>query len=388
MNFESGFLGDSLSSEDAQLRRRRRLILAAAALIALLIGLLVLWHYGAQENQDVGAGDLAPHVTVVRPGVSAISMTVTATGTLAARREMPVGVVGEGGEVSAVLVEPGDWVKTGQVLARVERSVQTQQRASLAASLEVARADARLAQNDLERAQALLPRGFISKADLDRRQAARDAAVARVRVAEAQLQEQQARIGRLDITAPAAGLVLTRNIEPGQVIGAGSGVLFRLAKGGQMEMLAKVGESDLVRLSTGVSANVTPVGGEQSYEGQVWQISPVVDPQSRQGVARIALSYHKDLRPGGFASARIVSRTAEAPVLPESAIQNDDGGSFVYIVNGKDVVERRVVKIGQVSASGVSIVEGLTGKEQVVTLAGGFLNVGQKVVPQLEKQGG
>jgi RND family efflux transporter MFP subunit len=353
-----------------------------------LIGILVAWHYGTRENQEVTAGDLAPHVTVIRPGVSAVSMTVGATGTLAARREMPIGVVGEGGEVVAVLVEPGDWVRAGQVLTRVERSVQSQQRASLAASLEVARADARLAQNDLERAKALLPRGFISKADLDRKVATRDAADARVRVAEAQLQEQQARIGRLDITAPAAGLVLTRAVEPGQVIGSGSGVLFRLAKGGEMEMLAKIGESDLARLSAGARASVTPVGGEQSFEGQVWQISPVIDPQTRQGIARIALSYHKELRPGGFASTKIVSRMAEAPILPESAIQNDDNGSFVYIVNDKDIVERRPVKIGQVSASGVSITEGLTGKERVVTLAGGFLNVGQKVVPQLEKQGG
>src|SRR3546814_10799959 len=73
--------------------------------------------------------------------------------------------------------------------------------------------------------------------------ATRDAAVARVNVAKASLAETQARNGRLDIRAPAAGLVLTRDVEPGQIVSAGSGVLFRVALGGQMEMQAKLAES-------------------------------------------------------------------------------------------------------------------------------------------------
>src|SRR3546814_9826275 len=70
------------------------------------------------------------------------------------------------------------------------------------------------------------------------------------------LAETQARNGRLDIRAPAAGLVLTRDVEPGQIVSAGSGVLFRVALGGQMEMQAKLAESDLARLSVGVPATV------------------------------------------------------------------------------------------------------------------------------------
>ena len=385
MNFESGFAGDRLQAEEHQLGRRRRLIVIAAGAIVLLAAAILLFHRGGAENKTVGADQTVPRVTVVRPGRSAISTTVNATGTLAARREMPVGVVGEGGQVSAVLVEPGDWVRAGQVLARVERSVETQQFASLAAQVRVARADARLAQSELDRAQALVSRGFVSRADIDRKTATRDAAVARVGVAEAQLREQRAKIGRLDIRAPAAGLVLTRGVEPGQVVSPGSGVLFRLAKGGEMELLAKVSEADLARLPVGAQAVVTPVGSSKSYTGEVWQISPVIDPASRQGIARIALSYDRELRPGGFAAVRLVSGSAEAPVLPESALQNDDKGSYVYIVNDKKVVERRDVKLGQVSSHGVAIIEGLSGNEQVVTLAGGFLTRGQKVEPQLER---
>ena len=384
MNFESGFAGDSLEADQPRLRQRRHLIwIVSGGLLLLIVAILLFTRGGNDTVVDPGA--MVPRVTVVTPGRSDVSTVVNAVGTLAARREMPVGVVGEGGQVAAVLVEPGDWVKAGQVLARIERSVQSEQRASLAASLKVAEADARLAQNDLDRAQALVSRGFISKADLDRKTATRDAAVARVNVARAQLQEQQARIGRLDIKAPADGLVLTRNVEPGQVIGASSGVLFRVAKGGQMEMFARLSEADLARLSVGDTATVTPVGGTQSYEGRIWQIAPVINQQSRQGDARISIPYHKNVRPGGFASARIVSGSAEAPVLPESAIQNDDKGSYVYIVNGDNVVERRDIAVGQVSASGVSVMKGLTGNEKVVVLAGGFLNPGQKVEPELQK---
>lgn len=384
MNFETGFAGERLEAGEPDFARRKKIILIAGAVAMVLIGLAIWSHSSPGDNTSIGGDGTMPRVTVVQPGRSTVSATVTATGTLAARREMPVGVVGEGGSVSAVLVEPGDWVRAGQVLARVERSVQAQQGASLAAAVQVARADARLAQNDLDRASALVANGFVSKADLDRRTATRDAALARVRVAEAQYNEQRARIGRLDIRAPAAGLVLTRTVEPGQVVSAGSGVLFRMAKGGEMELMARLSEADLAQLSVGDQAEVAPVGGKQAYIGTVWQIAPVIDPQTRLGMARIAIPYHKDVRPGGFASARIVSGTAQAPVLPESAIQNDDKGTYVYIVNAQNVVERRNVRIGQVSASGVSVLSGLNGSERVVALAGGFVTPGQKVEPKAE----
>ncbi len=385
MNFESGFTGDGLTADRPRLRWQRKRIALVGAGLLLLVAAFVYWKTGKGAADTADAVTAIPRVTVMVPGTSTVSAVVTAVGTLAARREMPIGVVGEGGEVSAVLVEAGDWVKAGQVLARVERSVQNEQRSSLAASVKVAEADARLAQNELERAQALVSRGFISKATLDQKMAARDAAVARVNVARAQLGEQQARIGRLDIRAPADGLVLTRAVEKGQIVSPGSGVLFRMAQGGEMEMLARVGETDLANIAVGASATVTPVGGAQSYAGRVWQVASVIDPQSRQGEARISLPYHRDVRPGGFASARIVIGTARAPLLPESAIQSDAKGSYVYAVNSANVVERRDVRIGQVTAAGVPVTEGLNGQERVVILAAGFLNPGQKVQPELQK---
>ena len=360
---------------------------AAVIAIVLVVALALFLVFG-RSHKAVGApsaaAEQAPPVTVTTPGRQTVDRTITANGSLAARIEMPVGVAGEGGRVTRVLVQPGQWVGAGQVLATIDRSVQMQTAESLSAQIRVAQADATLAQANLDRAKALVANGFVSRADIESKTAARDAANARVRVAQAQLGQQRAANGRLDIRAPAAGLVLTRQVEPGQIVGAGSGVLFRLAQGGEMEMKAVLSEADLAGLHAGVRASVTPVGSEARFEGQVWQVSPVIDPQTRQGVARIALKYAPALRPGGFATAAIVSGASNVPLLPESAVQSDRTGNFVYVVDAQDRAAKRTVKVGEVTDRGVSIMEGLTGTERVVMAAGAFLSPGQKVKPVLQ----
>lgn len=390
MNRETSFSSsDTLVIVDRS-KRRRNIIIAAVVGIGILVAAFLMFSGGGDE-QTAGAtgagpnGGQVPTVTVIVPGRIQVARTIAATGSLAARVDMPVGVAGEGGMVTSVLVQPGQWVRAGQTLAVIDRSVQSQQTQQMAAQLQVARADAALAQNEYERSQALVGRGFVSKADLDRKQAARDAAYARIRVAQANLSEMRARVGRLDIRAPAAGLVLERNVEPGQVVSAGSPALFRVARGGEMELKAQLSEADLMSLGVGVPATVTPVGATQSFTGSVWQISPVVNMQNRQGVARIALAYDPSLRPGGFASVEIVAGSQEAPVLPESAIQSDDKGNFVYVVAKGNRAERRPVKTGTVTPAGIAVVEGLRGNEMIVLRAGGFLNPGDKVRPQRQK---
>ncbi|HNN55518.1 MAG TPA: efflux RND transporter periplasmic adaptor subunit, partial [Novosphingobium sp.] len=270
---------------------RRRMAIGAVAVLLVLIAIWFWSHRDTLSKDAAATKDQAPLVSVIVPGRTTIAGEISVNGSLAARREMPVGIAGEGGQVVSVLVEPGQWVGAGQVLAVIDRSVQTEQQASQAAQIEVARANAQLAQSNLDRALKLVDRGFVSKADIDRLTATRDAAAAQVRVAGAQLGVLKAQTRRLNVVAPAAGLVLERRIEPGQVVSAGSGVLFRLAKGGEMELRAMLGESDLAQVSSGVSAEVTPVGSDRSFAGQIWQVAPVIDPASRQGVARIALAY-------------------------------------------------------------------------------------------------
>ena len=396
MNYEA-----SISSATASARfdndagvlapsRNRRWIIIGVIALAIIIAAALAAYFMTGPKKDTAAAakekaGQAQSVTVVAPGQQTVVRAINATGTLAARHEIPVGVVGEGGQVSRVYVDAGDWVKQGQVLASVDRSVQVQQAVALEAQINVTRADAQLAQNELDRAMQLVTRGFISKADVDRKTATRDAARARVNVAIAQLNEARARNARLDIRAPVAGFVLERNVQQGQTVSAGSGILFRVAKDGEMELQAQLGESDLAAISQGVSATITPVGTDQQFTGQIWQISPTINAQTRQGIARIALPFNRTLRPGGFASVEIKAGTTTAPILPESAVQNDKDGAFVYLVSKDNKVDRRPVKTGSVSPQGIPILEGLDGTERVVLFAGGFLNPGESVNPVLKK---
>jgi HlyD family secretion protein len=391
MNYESTKWSrdaiDDVVVDDAVLarkRRNRRIIIAAVVVIVLaVIAVLLLGGRGEKAAAPKGGqGEQLPSVTYVVPGRQDIIATISATGSLAARRDMPVGIPGEGGQVERVMVEPGQWVGAGQTLAIINRSVQSQQAAQLAAQIEVARADLRLAQNNLDRAQSLVGRGFISQADLDQKRATRDAAAARVRVAAAQLGATRAQIGRLDVRSPTAGLVLTRSVEAGQVVGPGSGPLFRVAAGGEMELRALLSQADLARVHVGTIAEVTPVGATTVYQGTVWQVAPVIDPQSRQGDARVLVPYNRDLRPGGFATVNFRAGTMSAPLLPESAIQSDAQGNFVYVIGPDNKVVRRNVTVGDTNDRGVAIASGLNGNEHVVLTAGAFLNPGQRVRPE------
>ena len=374
------------SEIDASRARRRRIIAGAA--VAVVLVALAVWMMsrgaGGDSALESSTRNAPPTVSVVQPGRATVTGQINATGSLAATREIAVGVVGEGGRVVSVPVDVGDWVRAGQVLAVIDRSVQNEQAAGSAAQIEVAKADAELAQSNLDRALKLVARGFISKADVDRLTSTRDAAVARVKVAQASYRELLARNARLNIVAPVSGLVLDRNVEVGQVLSAGGqNPPFTMAQDGQMELLAKVGEDDLGSISVGATAQVTPVGSDRAFTGQIWKKEPTIDQTDRQGIVRVALGYDPAIHPGGFASAVIGGGTVVAPVLPESAIMSDDKGNFVYVVGNGNKVERRNVKTGTVNDQGTAVVSGLDGNERVVLRAGGFLNPGDKVRPVL-----
>jgi RND family efflux transporter MFP subunit len=391
MNYETTMSGDLDGGilDERQNPNRRRIVIAVI-IVAVLAAIGAAFYFmggdAAPAAGEESKNAQAQTVTVVAPGRETVVRAINATGTLAARREVPVGVVGEGGQVNRVYVDAGDWVQQGQVLISVDRSVQAQQAAALEAQIGVARADLQLAQNELDRGMQLVGRGFISKADVDRKTATRDAARARVNVANAQLNETRARNARLDIRAPVSGYVLERNVEKGQTVSAGSGILFRIAQDGQMELQAQLSENDLVLVSEGVPATVTPVGTDRQFSGTIWQLAPMISEQSRQGIARIALPFDKALRPGGFASVEIKAGSMTAPVLPESAVQTGREGSFVYIVGKDNKVKQRPVKVGETTASGLIIASGLDGTERVVLYAGGFLNPDETINPKLLKK--
>lgn len=379
---------------DAGVGRPRRLsplAIVVLALVALVIAAAAyLFFSGGDEGAAGPAGAAAsgeassgPVVSVMQASAEPVTANVRVTGSIAATRDLPVGVQGQGGMIVGVLVEEGDYVNEGQVLARVDKRVQTQQVAQLRASVDQARADLELAENELERARQLVDRGFISQADIERRVATRDAAQARVNVAIAQVREAEARLAQLDVRAPEGGLILERTVEEGQVVGPGTGSLFRIAQDGQMELRAEVAEQDLVRLEPGQGAAIRIVGSDNVYRGTVSLVEPLIDPTSRQGTARVAIADDRAVRPGAFATATIETGTASRPVLPESAVLGNVDDSYVFVVDEENRAVRRAVTVGDVTENGVVIESGLDGSEQVVVTAGAFLNEGETVQPSL-----
>lgn len=327
----------------------------------------------------------APRVTVLTPGMSPVSARIKVTGTLAARYDLPVSVEGEGGRVVEVLVEAGDTVRKGQVLARLNTDVLRPYVAQLAAAYEEAKADARLAAAEYDRVKAVSDSGVVSREDIERRAATAEMRAARAKVAEAQLHEAQARLARTEIRAPADGLVLARTVEVGQTVSAGN-VLFRVAKDGLVELRGEVSEQDMPLLAVGQKATVQITGVERTFEGKVWLLGPVIDPATRLGIVRVALPADRLLRPGAFAHGFVLAGEARKPVLPHSALQADKKGAFVYVVDKDNKAVRRNVRIGPTIEKGVVIEEGLDGRERVVAAAGAFLREGEVVAPVLQSQ--
>jgi len=320
-----------------------------------------------------------PLVSAVIPGVSPITSTVAFTGTINARYDMPIGTEGETGRVSAILVEAGDHVKAGQLLAQVDESVLKPQVDRLAASLDEARANAGLAAAEYGRAQGVEAAGALSKEDIEKRRAAAVTAAAEVKVAAAQLAEYQARLSHTQVRAPVDGVVLTRAAEVGQIVTPGGTAMFRLARGSDVEMRALVAEQDLPSLRVGQSANVYLTGVDQPFVGKVRLLGAIIDPQTRLGEVRIELHPDPQLRPGAFARGEVVVGKGQRPVLPQTAVLSDESGTYVLIVNSDNHLERRAVHVSDTNSHGLVISSGLTGDERVIMTAAGFLRVGERV---------
>jgi RND family efflux transporter MFP subunit len=361
----------------ARTRRPPNGLLVVAGILALLIG-VALWRTlatGKVTRQASGP----PRVTVITPALAEVEDTVSFTGTIAARDEMPITVEGEGGRISAVLVEVGDRVRAGQVLARLDTSVLQPQVGSLAAALDEARANAELAQADYRRAAAVAASGALSAQEIERRRSVAIGAEAKVKVAAAQLQEARARLRRTEIRAPQAGLVLTRAAEVGQTATGAGEPLFRLGRGGQVEMRGQVAEQDLPRLAPGQEVRVRVTGVDAPFQGKVRLLGAVIDAKTRLGSVRVDLEPHPNLRPGAFARAEVEVGRGRRPLLPQSAVLSDVDGTYVLTVAADDTVARRPVTVSGSQREGLVIASGLQGGERIVLTAGPFLRLGEKI---------
>jgi HlyD family secretion protein len=320
-----------------------------------------------------------PLVTVMRPVVKEVTATVSFTGAIAARYDMPIANEGDTARIVGVYVQPGDHVRKGQLLAKLDDSVLVPQINRLAASLEQARAQADLSEAEYKRALGVQAAGALSAEDIEKRRATAVTDAASVKVAAAQLAEAEARLARTRVTAPFAGTVLTRHAEVGQIANPGGEALFRVASGGEVEMRGQIAEQDLAQVKVGQAATVYLTGLTRPFPGKVWLLGAIIDPQTRLGEIRIQLEPDPALRPGAFARAEVTIARARRPVLPKTAVFSDDNGSYVFVVDAQGHVMRHAVRVADTNEDGVVIAAGLTGDERVVRTAGGFLRDGESV---------
>jgi RND family efflux transporter MFP subunit len=365
----------------------RRIVWAVVGVAALIVILLaVRLTQSVAANRSVTNKGSIPSVTVTEAGLSSQPSTVSIIGTISARFDTPIGVEGDGGRVSAVLVEAGDHVHRGQVLALIDTSVLEPQVANLQAALELARAESELAAAEYRRAQAVGAAGALSAEETEKRRSNSVTAAAKVKVAAAQLAEADAKLARAQVRAPGEGTLLTRTVEVGQTVAPGA-TLFRLAEGNEVELRGEVAEQDLSLLKVGQDVNVRLTGTSTVYPGRVRLLGAVIDPQTRLGLVRISLTPDPNLRPGAFARADVTVSNAERIVLPQTAVLTDDKGSYVLVVDSQDKVERRPVKVSGMVASGVTIADGIDKKDRVVATAGAFLQLGETVRPVAQAAG-
>ncbi|MHB1871370.1 MAG: efflux RND transporter periplasmic adaptor subunit [Steroidobacteraceae bacterium] len=360
---------------------RKRWLIGGTTALAAVLAAGVWRHVADKPAAPVPLADrhFVPLVSTLVPGLQPVSTQVQITGTISARHDLPIGDGGQAGRIVAVYVQIGDRVRRGQVLAQLDDSVLKPQVAQLSAALAKTRAQATLSAAEYRRALAIGPDGGLSQENIEQRQATAAMDAAAVRMAEAQLQQTRAQLALTRIVAPVAGIVLTRSAEVGQVASPGGPALFTLEDNSRVELRGQVPEQDLAALKVGQPAQVHLIGYPQSFPGQIWLLGATVDAQTSLGEVRIALQPNPALRPGAFARAVIIESHAERPVVPQTAVMTDSAGSYVFVVNRHNVAVRRPVRLGGVIASGVVIDGGLSGRERVVTLAGGFLQNGESV---------
>lgn len=356
---------------------KRRLSLAAAS-AAVVLALSACGGKGADASASpAAAGSAALAVGLVQVAAAPIMDAVTVSGQVAAWQEMPLGVELSGLRVAEVRVEVGARVRRGDVLLTLDaRTLDSELQVAEAAANE-ARAGVLLAKTQLDRGDALKAQKLISLSDHDQLRAAMVQAEARAQTTAAQLDAARLRRDFAVLRAPADGVIASRQAEPGLVVGAGA-TLLGLIRDGRLEWRAELDESDLLRVRPGAEVAVRVRDGSE-VAGRVRAVTPVLARETRTATVYVDLPEPGGLRAGMFAEGRIRLGSDEVLQVPLSAVVRRDGYAYVFVLKGRDQVERRRVELGRIDGEQVEVRTGLAAGERVVRSGGAFLADGDRV---------
>ena len=327
------------------------------------------------ETRAGATGGSSQTVTVATAAMETLPRTVTASGTVSAWEEVPVGAETGGLTATAVYVDEGAYVRQGQPLVQMNDALLQAQLRQQQAAVQTAEANADRDQAALDRAQELKERGFLSQASLDTALANKRSSDANLAAARASLSETRTRLSQATIRAPVSGRVISRSVTRGQIIGAGT-ELFRIVRDGRLELDAQVPETELALVRAGQPAVVSSDEvGETT--GTVRIVTPEVDPQTRLGVARIALS-GSAFRPGMFARARIEVGARPVVTVPTAAVLYRENRAGVFVMGADGRARFRQVTVLSRTASKTAVT-GVEAGARVVVEGAGFLGEGDRV---------
>ncbi len=394
---------------------KRRRIVGALVTTAVLVGAGLLW-----------SRSRIPEVTVVSVERGRVVETLAIIGRVAPQSEVRF-AAREGTSVTQAPVQAGDVVAAGQLLLHMDdaeasalvaqaeaalaqakartREVQTVTSKTAAARQAETRAELAKAQRTAEREEGLFAKGVLTAADVDRartaltvarsrkrsadlaaaatssRGAQWQAALAAETFAEAGLLIAKARMERLSLRAPAAGVVTSRSVEVGDVIQPGTS-LMTLVLDGPKELVIEPDEKNLALLSIGqvamASAEAFP---DQRFDATLDYIAPAVDATRGTIEVRLAVPNPPEaLRTDMTISVDIVvGESADAFTLPASAVMDlASGAPWIYVV-AAEKLERRDVTVGRRGGQQVEITDGVTAQDRVVVKPSGALEAGDRV---------
>lgn len=322
-------------------------------------------------------------VETVSPSQDDIGNTLSADGTIDAKDTANVSAKVNGVAIERILVEEGDRVKAGQVLAIFDTDAMEQQ--VLQAEADVAEAEATLANAsaDAARVLPLIDIDAISKQEADRYRTAKLQAQAALQASKARLSTQRLSVDNATVVAPVSGVISEKMAEVGMV--AGGEPLFTIIKGGILEWRADIDPKLVGEVSVGTPVRVSLPDGD-TVMGKVSRIAPTAD-NNRQITIYASLAANAKVRAGMYQTGEFLLGSASTQTVPNSAIVSNDGYDYVMLVtnvttqNGQTIgrIKQQRVTLGERLGENVAVLEPLPSDSQIVKQGGSFLNDGDLV---------
>jgi len=349
------------------------------AVLAVVTGAVVLFSSVSGNKAEPAAVAPKPALTVAaaQPEQTRLPVRLSANGNIVAWQEAIIGSESSGLRLTQVLVNVGDAVKAGQLLARFSGDSVLADVAQARASLVEAQATAADAAGNAARARTLQNSGALSTQQINQYNTSEQTAKARVAAAQAVLDAQQLRGNKTQVLAPDSGVISARSATVGAVVGNGT-ELFRLIRGGRLEWRAEVTSEEVARLKPGSAAQVTAASGAQ-VQGTVRTVAPTVDPLTRTALVYVDLPRNPGIKAGMFAQGEFALGTTAALTLPQQALVLRDGFTYAMRIEPDNTVRQLKLQTGRRLGDAVEIVQGALTGERYVARGAAFLADGDTV---------